>query len=165
MCECRDIVWRPEAATGEDLRFEFTSISVSAIACDQTPCGESGEKCLYLQIDTAGDDDDDVEVEEDAGIESIGEVHIFFKEEEQLDRAFKAMCDGALRNPDSDEDDDQGGGFFFDADSMVMGESFDRSIDLKEWYVTTIYDIFLLPMRRTSFHSCVSDEVVQLVSS
>lgn len=139
MWECRDIVWRGETATCEELRFDFTSISVSAIASYQYPGGEAEEKCLYLQIDT--DDEFDTEEDEEKEDEcdegmSIREVHIFFEEKDQLDRAFQAMCDGALRNPDSDVDDEQGGGgFFFDADSMVMSESFDRSVDLKEWYV------------------------------
>lgn len=138
-------MWRSEKARTDDVRFDFTSISVSAIASYQCTGEETEEeqKCLYLQIDTGDDDDDDdeegMEHEKDEcdGEMDIREVKILFEKKEELERAFQAMCDGALRNPDSDIDDEEGGsgGFFFDADSMVMGESFDRSIDLQEWYV------------------------------
>ena len=135
-------MWRSETARTDDLLFDFTSISVSAIASYQCTGEETEEeqKCLYLQIDTGDEDDDEgMEHEEDEcdGEMGIREVKILFEKKEELERAFKAMCDGALRNPDSDMDDEEGGsgGFFFDADSMVMGESFDRSIDLQEWYV------------------------------
>lgn len=149
VCLCRDILWKSHERPDE-LRFDFTSVSVSAIAAYE-PIGEirvEEGKCLYLQIDDGDDDDDDIHDDDDDddvvedGQRSdrvIREVHIVFDQKEQLDQAFQAMCDGALRNPDSDTDDEdpggEGRGFFFDADSMIMGDAFDRSVDLNEWYV------------------------------
>lgn len=135
---CRDIIWRGETAVDDELRFDFTSIIVSAIASygSSGDAAKDGRKCLYLQIDS-GDDCDIEEVEGDCDEGAMDrEVHVFFEENDQLDQAFQAMCDGALRNPDSDVGEEEGGGgFFFDADSMVMGDAFDRSVDLQEWYV------------------------------
>jgi len=85
-------------------------VSLSAVAQDA-----SGRQCLYLQIDGGpengmgaenGHGGHDDSVEEDP-FEALKEWNLVFGSEEDLQKAFQAMCDGALRNPDSDEEGEE----------------------------------------------------------
>ena len=132
-----EVVWRHDGTEDSVVRFNFKEISLSAIAdCPVPACGdgsssqECGRQCLYLQIDgeeeacfdgsETGDDDNE-----------FRSVYLIPAEgEDVLDMMFKSMCDGALRNPDSDVDDEQGG-FFFDMASAVTS-SFEESVSIED---------------------------------
>ena len=110
-------------------------MSLSAVATD--PAGRS---CLYLQVD-GGDVDENGEVAgvfsngrvegrfvdaegEADPLESLTEMFLVFSTEEDLQKAFEAMCEGALRNPDSDEEGDgeeMGMGGWFTSGSLAEG--------------------------------------------
>ncbi len=127
---CSDIVWQ---GSGDALVIPFKDVSLSALAdcperyADTCHLGQ----CLYLQIDT-GDDDDAYDDDDDDGEDDdrLEEVHMFASSAEDVKAMFKAMCDGALRNPDSDAEEEQGH-MFFDMESAVMG-SFEDTLAITE---------------------------------
>lgn len=120
----RAIRWVPESREeeGEAVEFGFKEISMSAVAHVPEIGSDSGS-CLYLQIDQEIDDAD-VQMDEEEGSR---DVYLIAPSEDVLEAMFRAMCDGALRNPDSDADEEGQGNMFFDMDSIVAG-SFDPSI-------------------------------------
>ncbi|KAI8104029.1 hypothetical protein M9435_006555 [Picochlorum sp. BPE23] len=119
----RDIVWRGR----DELVIPFKHVSLSALADCPDKYESPLSQCLYLQIDTGDNDDDDYASEEE---EELREVHMFSSSAEDLEAMFKAMCDGALRNPDSDAEEEQGH-MFFDMESAVMG-SFDDTLTITD---------------------------------
>ena len=157
-------MWRSR----DEVVIPFKHVSLSALA----DCPERYEsplrQCLYLQIDTGDDeddDDDDDSEEEEEEEEGLREVHMFPSSAEDLEAMFKAMCDGALRNPGSDAEEEQGH-MFFDMESAVMGSFADTvAITDDDGYVLFSSCTISVPMMRTSSHSCVSDEGLLLVSS
>jgi hypothetical protein len=77
------------------------------------------EPCLYLQIDPNGDQEGENE-----------EWFLIFEDGEMLEAAFEAMCQGALRNPDSEEDDEDEGGFFYTADGIT--DAMENTVQIAE---------------------------------
>jgi hypothetical protein len=126
-----EVVWRQAGTEDSVVRFHFKEISLSAIAdCPVAACGDGSSsegcsrQCLYLQIDGEGTGSESEE-------EDFRCVYLIPVEgEDVLDAMFQSMCEGALRNPDSDADDEQGG-FFFDMASAVTG-SFDESVSIQD---------------------------------
>lgn len=118
------IRWVPESREeeAEAVEFAFKEISMSAVANVPEISSDAGS-CLYLQIDQERDDDG-AQSDEEGGSR---DVYLVGPSEEVLEAMFKAMCDGALRNPDSDADEQGQGNMFFDMDSIIAG-SFDPSI-------------------------------------
>ena len=122
---CRAIRWVPESGEegGEAVEFAFKEISMSAVAQVPEISSDSGS-CLYLQIDSLERGDVGGESDEEEGSRN---VYLIAPAEDVLEGMFKAMCDGALRNPDSDADEEGQGNMFFDMDSIIAG-SFDPSM-------------------------------------
>lgn len=126
---CSDIAWTPNASSSSPACAErlvpLRSVSLSAIATDA-----SARACLYLQIDDgSGEANGEALSGEQAAdpLELLSEMYLVFPSDDDLHKAFEAMCQGALRNPDSDEDDggDQvdgdGLGGWFTAGSLAEG--------------------------------------------
>lgn len=134
-----EIAWTPNVPpSSSSSRAErivpFRSVSLSAIATDA-----SDRACLYLQIDdgsealngesgAVGGETANGEVLNGKGevdpLEVLSEMFLVFAREDDLHKAFEAMCQGALRNPDSDDDDGDdvdGLGGWFGAGSLAEG--------------------------------------------
>ena len=84
---------------------------------------ENGEVAGVFSNGRAEDRFVDAEGEADP-LESLSEMFLVFSTEEDLQKAFEAMCEGALRNPDSDEEGDgeeMGMGGWFTSGSLAEG--------------------------------------------
>ncbi len=130
---CSDIAWTPNApstslslstAPAERL-VPLRSVTLSAIATDA-----SGRACLYLQIDDGSEAANGEVLNGEQGadpLEVLSEMYLVFSSQDDLHKAFEAMCQGALRNPDSDDDDGgdqadgEGLGGWFTAGSLAEG--------------------------------------------
>ena len=110
---CRNIVWKSERDDVDEFNVEFREISLSAIATAPDVCSERA--CLYLQLDR--DDGDEVD----------NDVYFAVEADEELERLFKSMCDGALRNPDSEEEEEGQSNLFYDMGEVMAG-SFDPTV-------------------------------------
>lgn len=115
----------------------FRAVSLSAIAEN----ADSSPQSLYLQIDVTGLEDGNENGndicdgngggETNDPMDPLREWRVTFRNDEDLRKAFEAMCDGALRNPESDEDvEDMGMGGWFTAESLADGV--EGSIALEE---------------------------------
>lgn len=122
---CSSIQWVPECGEeeGEAVEFAFKEISMSAVAQVPEISSDSGS-CLYLQIDSLEIGDAGGESDEEEGSRN---VYLIAPTDDVVEAMFKAMCDGALRNPDSDAEEEGQGNMFFDMDSIIAG-SFDPSM-------------------------------------
>lgn len=113
LSNCSDISWVPNAPSSSspsspsgpsgpaERLVPLRSVTLSAIATDA-----SGRPCLYLQIDDGLSNGElsNGEHAEDP-LEVLSEMYLVFSSTDDLHKAFEAMCQGALRNPDSDDED------------------------------------------------------------
>lgn len=109
---CSDISWVPNAPSSSspsgpaERLVPLRSVTLSAIATDA-----SGRPCLYLQIDDGLSNGELLNGELSNGehaedpLEVLSEMYLVFSSTDDLHKAFEAMCQGALRNPDSDDED------------------------------------------------------------
>jgi hypothetical protein len=115
---CSDISWVPNAPSSSspsspsspsgpaERLVPLRSVTLSAIATDA-----SGRPCLYLQIDDGLSNGELSNGELSNGehaedpLEVLSEMYLVFSSTDDLHKAFEAMCQGALRNPDSDDED------------------------------------------------------------